>query len=279
MAEKKGKKRWIIVVIALIVVSALVIAGVAASSKNKEPQIAGKVEYITKRTIANSISGNGVIEAANSQDVTGGSYGVEVAEVNVEVGQTVEAGDVICVFDTEDIEERIKDLRERIKDMESDRASQNADYDQRVADANTNRQEQLATASNNLAAAQAELAEAEAELAARQQRYNDEVAAHEALGEEMPIADEASLRAQITSQEMVVDNTRSRIDSYQSQIDNINQQNNSIIEDSRRNYNEQVDSSIDALQEQIERYKEQKEDASIKAGMSGTVTAVNVKEG
>lgn len=280
MLEKKGKKRWVIIGIVAVVIAALIIGAVAMTTSSKdEVQVEGTVEKITKRTIANSISGNGVVESASKQDVTGGSYGVKVATVNVKEGDVVAAGDVICVFDTEDIDERIADLRERINDIEADRGTQNADYDQRMVDANTNRQEQLTTATNNLATAQTDLAEAETELAARQQRYNDEVAKAEAEGTELSIMDETNLLSQISSQEAVVDSAKIRVDSYQSQIDSLNEQNNSSIEDSKRNYNEQVDSSIDSLEEQIDRYQERKADAAIKAGIAGTITAVNVTEG
>ena len=279
MLEKKGKKRWILIGIAAVVIIALIIGVVAAGgSKNDAPKIEGSVEKITKRTIANSISGNGVVEAVDRQDVTGGSYGMTVATVNVEVGDVGAEGDIICVFDTEDIDEQIKDLQQRIADTEADRVTQNADYDQRMVDATTNRQEQLATAMNNLVQAQTELEEAQAELDARQKKYDDALAACAAAGETMSIIDETQYMSQINSQEMVVDSAKTRVDNYRSQIDNLNEQDNSNIEDSKKNYNEQIDSTVDSLEEQIKRYKEQREDATIKAGMAGTVTAINVTE-
>ena len=278
MLEKKGKKRWIIIGIVAVVILSIVLGIVAAGANKQEESIEGTIEKLTKRTIANSISGNGVIESANKQDVTGGSYGMKVSTVNVAVGDVVAEGDVICVFDTEDIDEQIKDLQERINDTESERATQNAEYDQRMTDASSSRTEQITTATNNKTEAEAELAEAQVELDARQKKYDDAVAEAEAKGEKLSVQDETSLLSQINSQEMVVDNLQSRVDGYQSQIDSLNNQDNTAIEDSKRNYNDQVDSTISSLKDQIKRYKEQKEDASIRATMSGTVTAVNVVE-
>lgn len=278
MLEKKGKKRWIIIGVVAVVIIAIVV-GVAAAGASKQDvvQTEGSVEKITKRTIANSISGNGVVEAANKQDVTGGSYGMTVATVNVEVGDTVAEGDVICVFDTEDIDEQIKDLQQRINDTEADRAAQNADYDQRMVDANTDRQEQINTATANLEEAKADLAEAEADLEQKQAEYeayiNDEDPTHTSSSLEA-----IQMEAVIETKESNVETIRMRVDNYQTQIDNLNSQDNSSIEESKRNYNDQVDSSIDSLEDQIKRYKEQKEDATITAGMSGTVTSVNVTE-
>lgn len=278
MLEKKGKKRWIIIGIVAVVILSIVLGIVAAGANKQEESREGTIEKLTKRTIANSISGNGVIESANKQDVTGGSYGMKVSIVNVAVGDVVAEGDVICVFDTEDIDEQIKDLQERINDTESERATQNAEYDQRMTDASSSRTEQITTATNNKTEAEAELAEAQVELDARQKKYDDAVAEAEAKGEKLSVQDETSLLSQINSQEMVVDNLQSRVDGYQSQIDSLNNQDNTAIEDSKRNYNDQVDSTISSLKDQIKRYKEQKEDASIRATMSGTVTAVNVVE-
>lgn len=280
MLEKKGKKRGIIIGVVVVLILAIVIGVMATgASKGKETEVAGAIEKITKRTIANSITGNGVIEAASKQDVTGGSYGMTVSSVHVEVGDVVSEGDIICVFDTEDIDEQIKSLQERIDDTEAERVTQNSDYDQRMADATNNRAEQLETAQKNLKEAKEDLEDAEEELEDRQDRYDDAVDEAEERGEKLSIIDETNLLSQISSQEAVVENTKSRVDNYQSQIDSLNEQDNTSIEDNKRNYNEQVDDTVRSLQDQIERYQEQKEDANIRATMSGTVTAVNVIEG
>lgn len=279
MIEKNGKKRGIIIGVVIVVIVALILGIViSGASKNDQVENDGTVEKITKRTIANSISGNGVVEASDKQDVTGGSYGMTVATVNVEVGDIVEKGDVICIFDTEDIDEQIKNLKQRISDTEADRVEQNANYDQRIADADTDRAEQIATATDNLNKAKADLATAEADLAQKQAQYdayiNDADPSHTVTSLEA-IQMEAVLETKGSNVEAI----RLRVDNYQAQIDNLNTQDNSTIEDSKKNYNDQIDSTIDSLEEQLERYEEQKEDAVIKAGMSGTVTAVNVTEG
>lgn len=278
MSEKKGKKRWWIIGIAAVVIIALVIGVLGMSGTEKNEQKAeGSVEKIIKRTIANSISGNGIVEAANRQDVTGGSYGMKVKEVNVEVGDVVAEGDVLCVFDTSDIEDQIKDLKKRISETEADRKEQNAEYDERMTDAAADREEQLVKANENLAKAQQDLAAAEAELAAKQAEYDAY------LADEDPTHISTSLEAiqmesVIETKESNVEAIRMRVDNYQSQIDDITAQDNSSIEDAKENYNSQVDNTVDSLEDQLKRYKEQKEDAVITAGMAGTVTAVNVIE-
>lgn len=276
MSEKKGKKRWIIAGIAVMVILALCIGiGASGSSKKDTAQSEGSVEKIMKRTIANSISGNGVVEAANKQDVTGGSYGMKVVEVNVKVGDSVAEGDVICTFDTSDIDEQIKDLKQRIADTEADRKTQNTRYNDQMADADADREEQLQRANENLAEAQADLAEAEAQLAQKKAEYdayiNDEDPMHNATTLEA-----IQMQSVIETKENNVESIRMRVENYETQIDNIAKQDNSNLEDAKENYNDQIDNSIDSLNDQLKRYQQQKEDAVITANMAGTVTAVNV---
>lgn len=276
MSEKKAKKRWIIAGIAVMVILALCIGiGASGSSKKDTAQSEGSVEKIMKRTIANSISGNGVVEAANKQDVTGGSYGMKVVEVNVKVGDSVAEGDVICTFDTSDIDEQIKDLKQRIADTEADRKTQNTRYNDQMADADADREEQLQKANENLAEAQADLAEAEAQLAQKRAEYdayiNDEDPMHNATTLEA-----IQMQSVIETKENSVESIRMRVENYETQIDNIAKQDNSNLEDAKENYNDQIDNSIDSLNDQLKRYQEQKEDAVITANMAGTVTAVNV---
>lgn len=279
MLEKKGKKRWIVIGVVAIVILSLVIGAIGLFSNDdnaKNP--GGSVQKISKRTIANSISGNGVIESANSEDITGGSYGMKVSEVLVAEGDIVVAGDVICIFDTTDIDDQISVLNTRINEMEADRTTKNADYDQQMVDADAERAENLAKAQENLAKAQAELEEAEADLAAKIAEYeayiNDDDPTHTSTTLEA-----IQMQAVIETKESNVESIRMRVDNYQTQVDNYSNGDNSYIEDSKENYNAQVDNSIDSLKDQKKRYQNQKEDATIVAGMDGTITAINVVEG
>ena len=276
MSVKKGKKRWIVVGVVALVVVALVI-GVASIGSQSKPAATsqGTVEFITKRNIANSITGNGVIEASNSEDVTGGSYGMKVESVNVEVGQIVNEGDIICKFDTSDIDEQIADLQTRINDTEADRKEQNAKYDERIADADADRKEQIAELQEDIATAQLELANAEKKLVDLTAKRAEYIAnGFLDYSEEVRAIDD-----DIDDVEDDIERIKTRIDSYESQITSLENEDNSSVEDSKRNYNDQVDSTVKSLKDQIKRYKDQKEDAVIVAGMSGTITAVNVVEG
>lgn len=275
MSAKKGKKKWIIIV-AVVVVIALVIAGVAfAGNSNKQDQTtSGTVEEITRRTIVNSITANGTVEAANTENVTGGSYGMKVETVPVKEGDVVAAGDVICTFNTEDIDEQINTVLDNISDAKADKQTQLTDYDEQIADQKTSNAENLAEAKENLVEAENDLKEEKAELEKWEKKYADGVAAGT-----LSVTEELELVSTINSQKNAVSNAQNRVDTYKSRIENLEDQDTSNLEDAKENYAEQMDTRIDNYEEQLEALQEQKEDCTIRAGISGVITAINVSEG
>jgi len=277
MSLKIGKKKWIIIVVAVVLVAIIGIGAIGGSAKKAQtvtPQ--GTVSYVEKRTIANSISGNGVVEAASKEDIIGGSYGMEVKSVHVEEGDVVAAGDIICVFDTTDQEERIADLQEQIIDREQDRLTQNVEYDQQITDSETSRQEELKDAKKKLDEAKkkrdAEKATLDAYIAERD-------AALEAAGGNEADPEVMKWQESVNDQQEAYDRAQSRVETYEAEVKRLKDQDNSNIVDSKENYNEQVTSSVESQLTQIEELVEQIEDATVRATMPGVVTSVNVSVG
>lgn len=276
MSAKTGKKKWIIIVVAVVVVIAIIVGVAFAGAGQKQEQTtSGTVELITKRTIANSITGNGTIEAANTENVTGGSYGMSVETVNVKEGDIVAAGDIICTFDTEDIDEQIKNVQDNIADAKADKQTQLADYDEQIADQKESNAEQLADAQTDLAEAQADLKEAQESLAHKQAEYD----AYIANGGSATDINAIQMESVIEDKKNNVENIQSRVDTYQSRVDSLEEQDTSNLEDAKENYAEQMDSTIDNYEEQLESLQEQKADYTIRAGIDGIITAINVSEG
>lgn len=281
MSAKRGKKKWIIIV-AIVVVLALTIGlALSGAGKQKEGTVNGSVELATKRTIANSITANGSIEAANTENVTGGSYGAKVESVSVKLGDVVAAGDIICTFNTDDIEEQIKTVQNNIADAKSDKQTQIADYDKQIAERETSNAEDLAEAKENLTEAEATLAEEKAELAKWEQKYADglENNKDDDPSNDLSVSEEIELVSTINSQKTTVDNAQSRVDSYKSRVESLEDADTSNLEDAKKNYIEQIDSRIDNYEEQLEALQDQKEDGAIRAGIAGVITALNVTEG
>ena len=274
MSAKKGKKKWIIIV-AVVLVLAVVLGIVAAGMGTKQQETAGgTVEFITKRTIANSISANGTVEAANTENVTGGSYGMTVETVKVKEGDMISAGDVICVFNTEDLDEQIQSVQDNITEAKKDKQEQLADYDEQITDQKNSNAEDLAEAKENLAEAEKTLAEEKEELAKWEKKYADGVA-----NESLSVSEELELVSTINSQKTTVDNAQNRVDTYKSRVESLEDADTKSLEDAKDSYAEQMDNTIDSYEEQLEALLEQKEDCTIRAGITGVITTVNVSEG
>ena len=281
MTAKKGTKKWIIIVAVVLVVAlaaGLIVAGLGA---NQQESAGGSVELVTKRTIANSITANGTIEAANTENVTGGSYGAKVESVEVELGDVVAAGDIICVFNTEDLDEQIKTVQDNIADAKKEKQEQLAEYDDQIADREETNAKNLADAKENLKEAEEKLEKEKAELAKWEKKYADGLAnnADTDPTNDMSITEELELVSTINSQKSSVDSAQSRVDTYKTRVEDYEEADTSNLEDAKDNYAEQMDNTIESYEERLESLTEQKEDATIRAGISGVITALNVSEG
>lgn len=67
-----------------------------------------------RRTIVESISASGSVTSSESKSITVAVSDIEVESVSVNVGDTVQAGDVICVMDSEDVEENLENARKSL---------------------------------------------------------------------------------------------------------------------------------------------------------------------
>ncbi len=120
----KPKKKHIGLIITGVVVVAFIIFCVnnvlKAKELMKEMTSTGKetasVEY---RYLIDSIAATGKIVAADAQDVSANISGVEFESIEVEVGDYVEAGDLMATFDTSTIEANLKDAETQLAATES----------------------------------------------------------------------------------------------------------------------------------------------------------------
>ena len=107
--------------IALLVVLALAAAIVLRFLPQKGAAQGSTVSFVRtttlqKTSLENSVSTTGTVESANVSTVTT-DLKYTVKSVNVQVGDTVQAGDVICTLDTEDLEKQIERAKESLTDQ------------------------------------------------------------------------------------------------------------------------------------------------------------------
>lgn len=106
---------------ALLVVLALAAAIILRFLPQKGAAQGSTVSFVRtttlqKTSLENSVSTTGTVESANVSTVTT-DLKYTVKSVNVQVGDTVQAGDVICTLDTEDLEKQIERAKESLTDQ------------------------------------------------------------------------------------------------------------------------------------------------------------------
>lgn len=111
---KKHKK--LIIIIAVVAVVAIIVVKIVSAVNNAKNLLAGmqssaSTEKIEQRDIVNSVTATGTIVAVENRTFSTSVTGVKIKEVNVEVGDQVNAGDIICMLDEEDFEKQLADAQ------------------------------------------------------------------------------------------------------------------------------------------------------------------------
>ena len=197
---------------ALLVVLALAAAIVLRFLPQKGAAQGSTVSFVRtttlqKTSLENSVSTTGTVESANVSTVTT-DLKYTVKSVNVQVGDTVQAGDVICTLDTEDLEKQIQRAKESLTDQTEqtqeayDKALKSyneakKDYDDAVTavddaeDDYYDSWDDLNAATNQVSALQAEYDRAEKELSDALSAYNAALTAYGAGSAEATAAEAA----------------------------------------------------------------------------------------
>lgn len=106
------KHKGLFIFLCIFLTLALLIGGVIACTVNMskamlETMLTNETAVVERRDLVEAISASGTIVSSDSVMVTARVNGVDVAQVNVEVGDWVEAGTLICVLDSSKLEETL----------------------------------------------------------------------------------------------------------------------------------------------------------------------------
>ena len=269
---KKHKKLTIAGVIILIL--AMVATTVISSAKEKKEQMMAMMNQtqtakVERRTLVSSVSATGTLTSVNSKDIVVGLNDVEVKSVSVELGDMVEAGQVICEFDSRDVEENLAEAKTALNvtnqktqmdltNAERNLANAKEDYDTDLKRANTD----LGVAYNDYVEALEDVEEAEAEMI--ESGYSE-------------MAEQAY--------EQAVEMASSKLQSYDKQ--------KRSVEDTEKSAENNVISKTDSLttaqlnalssgnseEDKVEQYQQQLDDCTVEAPFSGVISAVNIEAG
>ena len=105
--KPKHLKRWIILGVVVLLISAFVIRTVSAGKKMIEAMTAYMEEPVAERTIVHSLTGSGTLEPANSYTLTTLIEG-EVLAADFEEGDIVEKDSVLYEVDSSDVANNIE---------------------------------------------------------------------------------------------------------------------------------------------------------------------------
>ena len=134
--NKKEKKKKLIrtVVTIIIIIAIILVVGVSVLRRQVREQFGGEAQEVLSEqaqrgTISTVVSGSGMLLNVDTETITVPA-GVEVTEILVEYGDTVEEGDLLAVVDMatvrtamSELQEEIEDLDDQITDAEGDTVS------------------------------------------------------------------------------------------------------------------------------------------------------------
>ena len=111
---KKKKKIWIIILVVVVLLVAII--GKVLSSATQEVAMVTnlvEIEPVQMRDLSDTISLKGTIAGDSKTNIVSKAT-TEVTSMNVQVGDIVQEGDVLCTLDSTAIEEKIAELEQSI---------------------------------------------------------------------------------------------------------------------------------------------------------------------
>lgn len=111
---KKHKKLWIVLAVVFILLIGFGVVRGNMSKKQRQmmqdmnqPEIA----EIERRNLMSTISATGSIVSSESKEISVSLSNVEVESVNYQVGDMINEGDILCTFDSEDIQKSLSQAK------------------------------------------------------------------------------------------------------------------------------------------------------------------------
>lgn len=108
------KKHKIFTVLLVLILMAAIVTGVIWQGKSKKAAVQAptiQTATIEKKDLTNSVSVTGTLATANGKTGSTTLKDIKVTKVYVEVGDEVQEGDIICTFDSSDIESSLADAK------------------------------------------------------------------------------------------------------------------------------------------------------------------------
>ncbi|MCD7760188.1 MAG: HlyD family efflux transporter periplasmic adaptor subunit [Clostridiales bacterium] len=112
------QKRWLVLGAIILVALIFLIPFIQDGGARVDTSVEVETEPAVIGTIRETVSASGSVRSADSEPVTAQYSGV-IASVEVSEGDVVEAGDVLAVYDTDELTEQIEALLEQIEALDA----------------------------------------------------------------------------------------------------------------------------------------------------------------
>lgn len=248
---KPKKKKVLLIVLAIVVVAAALIGG-AMKNLTKTVETASNavpIQPVEKRDLSDTIALKGAVAGRSRTNVTSKAIS-EITSMNVQVGDVVKEGDLLCTLDSASIKEKIAELEKTLSNSEAMNSINNQQTIDAVQQA---KQDQV----RQLEEAKTQITRAEESYNGTQLLYN---------------RGEADFQTLLSAQRAV--------ESARLNYDNVLETTNRAIKTAETSVelNKYKDSDSTA-RDTLTSLKKQLADCEIVAPCGGVVTAVNVRVG
>lgn len=298
---KKKKKGWLIAVILVAVIVPVSVGAVACMrsiSGNISMMTSSNIETVTleKQDLYSDISVSGTVESKNMVKVTS-LLSAKVESLNVELGSEVKQGDILCVFDSSDLQAEYDALYATIQKSDSLSENNHKINVRNLDSAQKERDALVAQAKQGIDDAVAARDNAEAKFNQLCTSCNALVNEYNALIGQMnaaaepeiydALAQEAQLKlADLRNAEAMRDAQEEQLPTYRRSVQVAQDTYNSTV----RNAESAVQSCQDALdaeqfsddpsvRRQLDKLQTQIEACVVKAPASGIITSLNIAQG
>lgn len=166
--KKKSKKKLIVTLVVIVLVLAVILGACSAlaaqARKSLEAMTAMETGQVEVRDLISSVGATGKVISLRSKDLTANLTGVEISAIHVEVGDVVEAGQELAVFDTEDIADDLTMAQRALYQSQQRNEISATDAQRNVDDALRNSDYQIDNAAQNVDTAQENYLNAQIDL-------------------------------------------------------------------------------------------------------------------
>ena len=182
------RHKGVTILVCIIVVGCVVGVNVFGNTKKVPEAVVGmafETMTLEKRDISNSISVTGTIASADSRTLTSTLTNIDVESLNVAVGDTVNAGDVLVVFDDSDLAEDLSAAKTSLSVSKAQTANNLENAERSYAEASESAQISATRAAENVSSAYSTYTKAVSTEASSKLAYQEAVDAEDALETEV----------------------------------------------------------------------------------------------